>query len=287
MVEAALRAMRAGDPPHLRIHEIAFILLGAGTLPTLLYTGRWHSWMGAELVIGTLIYAGALVWVSRQDGVRGERLRLAVNYLFVLWFYGATSRVTIALGVESRDGWLLGIDGFLFGQTPSVSWERFARPWLTDTLSACYLSYQLYLHGVVFWAFGQSREVIQRLSALLFAGFAVGFLGYLLVPALGPGAAFPELFSRALAGGPLTRFNDAIVTRGAAIYGSFPSLHLLITFLLVEHDRRVCRGRFWAMLTPVTGLLVSTLYLRYHYAVDLLAGAALFPVVLAVCSRWK
>ncbi|MEA3207955.1 MAG: hypothetical protein QOE70_1012 [Chthoniobacter sp.] len=285
MADAAPRARGTGGP--LRAHEAAFVLLGAGALGALLWTGGWRSRMGAEIALGTLAYSGALAWLWRRDDLRAERFRMAVNYLFALWFYGATSRVTLALGAPPRDGVLLGIDEFFFGRTPAVSWERFARPWLTETLSACYLSYQIYLHGVLLWAFGQSREVIQRLSALLFAGFAVGFLGYLLVPALGPGPAFPELFSQGLNGGLLTHANDAVVAHGSAIHGNFPSLHLLITLLLLNHDWHACRRRFWLLLAPVAGLFVSTLYLRYHYAVDLLAGAALFPCVLAACSRWN
>jgi hypothetical protein len=46
------------------------------------------------------------------------------------------------------------------------------------------------------------------------------------------------------------------------------------TCVLLAHDARYARRRFLVMLPA--GLVVSTLYLRDHYAVDLLAGFARF-----------
>jgi membrane-associated phospholipid phosphatase len=45
------------------------------------------------------------------------------------------------------------------------------------------------------------------------------------------------------------------------------------------------------MLAPVLGLIFSTVYLRYHYAVDVLAGAALAVLVVwtgpILHRRWE
>src|SRR5262249_26874542 len=41
---------------------------------------------------------------------------------------------------------------------------------------------------------------------------------------------------------------------------------------------RYLRGWFWVLLPFVAGLWLSTIYLRHHYVVDLLAGWALAPV---------
>jgi membrane-associated phospholipid phosphatase len=49
-------------------------------------------------------------------------------------------------------------------------------------------------------------------------------------------------------------------------------------------DRRHSRRRFRLFLVPVVGLWLSTVYLRYHYLVDLLAGFALAALAWrAVC----
>jgi hypothetical protein len=285
MEAAAHGSTRSFNLPRFRAHEAAFVALGAGAFIALLVARGQHSALTAEIGIGASLYYGALLALSRKDGLASERMRLVANYLFTFWFYGATSRVTHALGTPTFDGTLLACDEWLFGRTPAVSLQPIIRPWLTDVLSICYLSYLIYLQIVVIWAFGQPQRVIQRFGASMFAGFAAGFLTYLLLPALGPGAAFPSLCSTPLHGGILTWLNDFVVTRGAAIYGTFPSLHLLMTLLLLDNDWRDCRMRFWIMLGPAAGLLVSTMYLRYHYATDLFAGVAYFFVLHAVFMR--
>jgi membrane-associated phospholipid phosphatase len=42
---------------------------------------------------------------------------------------------------------------------------------------------------------------------------------------------------------------------------------------------------FWIALPLAVGLWVSTIYLRHHYVVDLLAGFALAPVALWAAPR--
>jgi membrane-associated phospholipid phosphatase len=46
-------------------------------------------------------------------------------------------------------------------------------------------------------------------------------------------------------------------------------------------DRAHKRWRFWLYLVPCAGFWVSTLYLRYHYFVDLVAG-----LLLSVTTFW-
>jgi hypothetical protein len=287
MDAAALDSRRSFIRSRFRFHEAAFVFLGMGAFVALLVGHGQHAELTAEIGAVSLLYLSALLALAGKEGPAGERIRLAANYLFTFWFYIATSRITHALGTPTFDARLLACDEWLFGKTPAVLLERIAEPWLTDLLSICYLSYLIYLQIVVIWAFGQPQRVIQRFGASIFAGFAVGFLTYLLLPALGPGAAFPSLFSTALHGGILTRINDSVVTRGSAIYGTFPSLHLLMTMLLLDNDWRDCRMRFWIMLWPSIGLTVSTLYLRYHYATDLLAAVVYFAVIHAVFVRCK
>ena len=272
----------------LRPPEAAFALIGVGAAVVLLARVGWSTPASQEMVGGVVFYLWLLCsawwWPSMADA----RVRLGINYFCALWLYGATSRVTLALGSPAWDATLLGVDRRLFGETPSVAWQAWAHPWLTDVMSACYAFYQAYLHGMlILMVCTRSAMAVRHFGDGLYAGFAVGFVGYLLVPALGPGPAFPSLYTHPLAGGAAPCFNHRIVGKGAALYGTFPSLHVLVTLILLDHDWRLCRRRFWWVLGPVVGLLASTIYLRYHYAVDLLAGLGVFVVLRAVILRWS
>jgi membrane-associated phospholipid phosphatase len=160
--------------------------------------------------------------------------------------------------------------------------------WKTEILSGAYTSYLIYLHwALIGWLIGPLEDA-RRFWTFLFVTYSVGFLGYLLVPAIGPGKAFPEIFVEPVVGsgqGLLSQFNS-FVAQGSSVYDVFPSLHVLITLVLLDFDRRCRPWRFYLMI-PVCGLIFfSTIYLRYHYFVDLMSGALLFQGLRLGFDRW-
>jgi membrane-associated phospholipid phosphatase len=66
---------------------------------------------------------------------------------------------------------------------------------------------------------------------------------------------------------------------------AFPSLHAAVSLVALLYAWRHLRWWFWVLLPFVAGLWVSTIYLRHHYAVDLLAGWLLAPLARAIAPR--
>jgi len=256
------------------IHQVALIALGIVTTLALIFLAPAWSLVILEVAGATVLYAST-VRLTRSTTNR-LRIQLLASYAFAVWFYCAVARITPALGMELRDGTLLAIDQTLFGQTPAVFSQSAAAPWLTDLLSLCYLAYLLYLPSVVIHAALLANAASRRLGIYLFTGFAMGFAGYLLVPAVGPAFAFPELFRGPIPEGAVSRVVTKLIAAGSSGYDVFPSLHALITCILLDHDWRHARRRFWIMIGPALGMLLSTIYLRYHYGVDVIAGLLMF-----------
>ncbi|HEX8697585.1 MAG TPA: phosphatase PAP2 family protein [Myxococcaceae bacterium] len=215
-----------------------------------------------------------------------QKLRLASAYLVGLLLFSAPRLVVPALGLPVRDDALLGMDRALFGETPAVVLSLYARPWLTELMSACYFSYLVYFHGALAYALLQPVEKGRRLFEAMFTALPAGVVGYLLVPAVGPLKAMADSFTQPLLGGPITALNDFVVSRGSAVYDVFPSLHVFMTCVMLDHDRREHPLRFKWMRPVAVGLVLSTVYLRYHYAIDLLAGFAWF-LAARVWWSWR
>ncbi|MGH7173761.1 MAG: phosphatase PAP2 family protein [Gemmataceae bacterium] len=261
-------------------HEWCLLALGTGTLGALLARAGPHAPVAWETAAATAGY-GVLVLGLRGRNPLARRLSYLMAYGYILWFYLAVVRITPALGTTPRDRALCALDRAILGETPAVLWQNYTRPWLTDLFSAAYLGYLAYLHVALGCAFVAPIASLHRLAAPLFGAFAAGLLGYLLVPALGPAVAHPDAFAAPLTGGALTWINDLVVSHGSSRYDVFPSLHVLITCVLLDHDYRAAPRRFLLMLLPAGLLFASTLYLRYHYAIDLAAAFALF---LTLCG---
>ena len=256
-------------------HERALLGIGGAALAALVLRVGPLDGVTSRTALGLALYATARHALAGR-GARERLLRIVATYAYVLWFYWQTTAISTALGTARWDAALLAADRRLCGETPAVACARIAAPWLTDLMSACYQTYLVYLHLALVQVLRGPVDVAEAWAARVYRAFAAGFALYLLVPALGPGAAFPALCGPPLAGGAMTRFNDAVVASGNAALGTFPSLHVLITLALLAHDARHARGRFALLVLPALGLFASTVYLRYHYAVDLGAGVVLW-----------
>ncbi len=274
-------------PPSRRwgAHEICLLFLGAGTAMALGVCASPSDPACLETLAATVLFGAFTGYLGHAKSPRLQKLRLSSTVAFVVWFYMAVGRISRTLDLTPRDDSLLAIDKAFFGATPARLIEPMVSPWLTDVMSLCYLSYHVYLLVVVIHALFKPVDVGWRLATYLGTAFAVGFPGYLLVPAWGPGEHLSTAFSIPLAGGFPTRLCYDFVALGSSFYDIFPSLHILITCVLLDFDWRETRWRFWIMILPAIGLGASTLYLRYHYAIDLLAGFGLFLLLRLWANR--
>ena len=68
----------------------------------------------------------------------------------------------------------------------------------------------------------------------------------------------------------------------SAHYDCFPSGHTELTVLACWSSRLVSNRLFGAYFCYTLSIIFATVYLRYHYTVDLLAGAALALTLILV-----
>ncbi len=131
-----------------------------------------------------------------------------------------------------------------------------------------------FIPALLHWRRG-SQEQAERLLLTLALAMYIGFVGYALFPALGPVGALPGL--RPVGGNLATQ----TVANYAVALGTFPSLHAGVSSAVAIDAWRTSR-RWGVAFTVVAGVIwISTIYLRYHWVPDLLAGA-----LLAVVCTW-
>jgi membrane-associated phospholipid phosphatase len=268
--------------PGLHLHEFlfgGFLLL---TALRLFAAGGWSLALGFAGMAAVIVAAASATTRWPGDGM--ARLRLAVLPMLVNVVYFMLGTVMARLGAGNCDPELLCVDRLLFGETPAVLCGAWIHPWLTEVLSACYLSFL----PAVLLAFAitvlRPGPAGVRLFDGLFGVYAIGFLGYTLVPAAGPHLAMPEAFATPLEGGFLTRMNAAAIGSGSNHVDVFPSLHTAVTVFLMGWLWPRKRRLFLALSLPAAGICMSTIYLRYHYAVDVAAGLALAAAGLRLSS---
>jgi membrane-associated phospholipid phosphatase len=179
-----------------------------------------------------------------------------------------------------EDAALQSADHWVIGGNLSLHLQFLVRPALTDFLSFCYLFYFAYLLSSQSWYFFDDPALSKTFYIGMFTLYGFGYFGYSLLPALGPHLTMAAQFTVPLTGGWLTRANAWLVLKGSNRVDVFPSLHCANTLFILLFDLRHRRWRFWLFLVPCLGICFSTIYLRYHYFVDLICGFALVPLAL-------
>lgn len=181
-------------------------------------------------------------------------------------------------------------DRWLFGVDPTVWLQAWTTPFLTEILQLVYSSYYFMPIGLVVLLYlrGDRAAYHETLTAILL-GFFLSYFGYFLVPALGPRLTMTADHSLQLQGVWFYHHLRAgLDSLELEMRDCFPSGHTEIALLVLIYGWKFHRRYFWALLVPVLLLVLSTVYLRYHYVVDVMAGAlqaALVPTVTAAVLR--
>jgi membrane-associated phospholipid phosphatase len=118
----------------------------------------------------------------------------------------------------------------------------------------------------------------------------MGVCSYLLVPAVGPDKFLADRFAHDLQGQGLSHGVDYIMQSARVAHDCFPSLHVGIPLLLALYFRDYCRKAFVPALVYVGLMCCATVYLRYHYVIDVIAAFAYAPVAYwlndFLLARW-
>lgn len=265
---------------------MTFGYLGSVALLVLLFHDRVeHAWLYPLI---HLAWAGGIVALIRKahDCPRAPWVQ-ARNWYHVLSIplaFRELHYLVHPINPKDLDPLLARWDWVLCGGVhPTVWMERWMHPLLTEYLQIVYSTF--YFLPLVLGAFLWKRRDHEGFHSALVAvvtAFYLSYLGYLAFPALGPRFELASLQGEEIKGVWLTAWLRSTLDRLELIQrDAFPSGHVGISLLVLHYSRRLGPIAFAFYLVVVSSLTFSTVYLRYHYVVDVLAG-----VVLAVVSGW-
>jgi len=213
-----------------------------------------------------------IFWTERNPTPWRWRVRLAAYFVLMGASFFAMRAAVPLLGHPRVDELLQQWDRYLLGETPAVAWEGWLYPGLEDFAMAGYLFFFYYLLAGPFHYCFRDIPLFRKCIVGLFTIYGISLMGYTVLPAGGPHLAM--VFHTPLHGRWLLDWTLAVVNQGSNNVDVFPSVHVAVTVYLLRFDWQHARRRFWWVLGPCMVLWWSTLYLRFHYFVDLLAGVA-------------
>jgi membrane-associated phospholipid phosphatase len=221
--------------------------------------------------------AAAIVALCWANGYRhSSALRFLRHWypmLLFFFFFEELHHLVHLIRPGWLDRWLIQFDFVLCGVHPTVWLEQFASPVLNDLMQFAYMSY--YFYGVILCGFLFYRRELRNFWCVMTATAAAYYLGYtisILFPIEGPYHALAGLQRVQLTGGFFTSLMNFIESWGRVHGAAFPSAHVSGSFVVLLGAWRYRRGLFRIFLPFFVLMVVSTVYGRYHYVADVLAG---------------
>ncbi|HLV67042.1 MAG TPA: phosphatase PAP2 family protein [Polyangiaceae bacterium] len=272
---------RFGPQDWLVIGYLAYATLGVllaepspARSAALLKMGALFAWsaLGVALVRASWVPEGWLRAIVYRVSIYGP---VQLSYFFF-------RDVLPVVNPGSLDRELQALDVALFGVEPALALDRFVTTATTEWFSYFYFGYffVLALHVIPILFFSRSQRILGEfaLGALIVA--CVGQSIYMLVPGFGPYKAMESEFQNAFPGGLWYGMVMRTVESAGALKDIFPSLHtafpMFISLFSFYNRRRLPYKYSWPLVFIYSlNIVGATLFLRWHYLVDVVAGLVL------------
>ncbi|HYF02188.1 MAG TPA: phosphatase PAP2 family protein [Patescibacteria group bacterium] len=245
--------------------------------PTLLFL---NSIFAAGVI--TIAVAGAVARNPLFKFIRSFSI-VPITYLM----YDQAQNYIRSVNPHDIDYLLIAIDKWIFGVNPTQWLSNFTHPWLTEYLQFTYMCFffmpiaqaiELHIEG--------NRARFKRFARTIAFGFFLSYLLYFFTPAIGPRFTLHDfaLLNTELPGVWLTEKFREVVNAGAglttAVHNAaeivnrdcMPSGHTMMTLLNMMLAYRYQSRLRWVFYIIGSSLILSTVYLRYHYVIDVISG---------------
>jgi len=255
-----------------------FFLIGLSLL-TLIFRGQiplWRSLLFRYTILLGFLFALKLSSDGKWVGKVGTLFHPFSPILFIILIYESLGDLIHYLHPDI-DQRLIQIDFSIFGVHPTLWMQQWIVPWFTDLLSLAYISYYFIpvVLMVVLYLKNQRLEFDESIFILAF-GYYVSFIGYILFPAIGPRYTMAHLYSVPLEGSFITdSVRDLLNALEHNKRDCMPSGHTQIVLIVLYLAHRYEKFLFYIFFPIICGLILSTVYLRYHYVIDLFVGATI------------
>ena len=265
-------------PSAERFWAVDKVVLAYLALTGALIVGFWNCVPAAGLWFAVhVICAAVVVAAVKRPGRVSRVFRHWYPLLYVSICYREISILIPAIRGTDADAELEHLDFLIWHAHPTVWLERIQSAPFTEFLQ---IVYSLFIPAVLFVAYRfwarREYEAFRFYAFVIATGFLASYVGYFLVPARGPRFLLRDLQHVPLQGlwvfGMLQSSLDRLES---AAYDCFPSGHTELVILAWWGSRRLSKTWGKVYFIYAVCIIFSTVYLRYHYTVDIAAGMLL------------
>ena len=258
-------------------------------------------------VAGHVVCIAAVHWLIGMHVVRpANRMIAFLRHFYPVLLYTAFYRETGELNQMLHRGYIddvfVRLDALVFGFQPSIK----LMDWLpyrlvSEVFYISYFSYYVMIVGVGIALYLRDRRQFFHYVSVVSFVFYICYLIYIFTPVIGPRMFYRDFnghtlpadlippgltdFPESIQAGPFFQIMKWIYHYFEAYGSAFPSSHVAIALTTVYFSFKYLRRIRWIHLTMAILLCISTVYCRYHYGVDVLAGILTAGILIPI-GEW-
>lgn len=239
--------------------------------------------------------------------------RVALQLSMLSWWYPDTFDLNRIL--PNLDPWFASLEQSLFGFQPALVFsQQWPNPVFSELMYLSYSSYFLLIVAVTLYYLFRRYEEFERTAFVILASFFAFYVIFVALPVTGPQFYYLAAGLDNISHGVFPSVGDYFMSHdqmmempgwkdgffyqfmihahnaGERPTAAFPSSHVGVTLILLLLAWRSGSRRLTLFILPFFLLMcLSTVYIRAHYAIDVIAGiaaGAIFYVVLQACWKW-
>lgn len=235
-------------------------------------------------IIVILIYFLLASYYKKFGTIR--QVRVFLPFLFLPFLYSETDFFNNIL-FEDLDIYLSHFEEKLFGSQYSVIFSQtFTNPFFAELMYFGYFSYYIMVIGLALFAYYRvDKKVGEWVGYMTIASFLIFYLIFDFIPVTGPQFFWANQLQALPDGyffGYAIRLAQYIGERPTA---AFPSSHVAICLILIWMSYKKVKSLFPILIAIGFVLVFSTIYLRAHYVVDVIAGLISAPLVYILANH--
>jgi len=278
------------------------------TLLNLIYISRIETWyLNVFMNTALTVYVLFISYLNKKsNNILWRQLHFWYLVPLIFLFFKELYLMVDPIRGIIYDDVLIRIDRWIFGTNPTHELMKISNPFLTELLQIVYGTFFFLpvILGISLMLKDKTEEFNYSAFTIVY-GFMLSYLGYILFPAIGPRFTLHDfqMNNIEMPGLFLTDYLREIVNSGESIPSgtpnpasivqrdAFPSGHTQMTLLVMYLSVKFNSGTKYFLIPNGILLIFATVYLRYHYVVDLIGGAIFMLFTLLsgkyIYSWWK
>jgi len=242
----------------------------------LIFNSNLENWW-----IYVIVHFGGilLIFLINSEKFKHNRIAKVINDFYIIpafiFIYNEIGTLHVLLFQNRFDYLIISLEEKIFGMHPAIEFaEWINNVYISELLHLGYISYFLLILvlPLILYLHDKKYEFRISLFGITFT-FFICYLIFIIFPVAGPRVTFSEVY------GPDSV--PSFIARAVVFFifdrleidaGAFPSSHVAVAIVILLFARKYEKKVFYVFIPFVILLIFGTVYGRFHYAVDSIAG---------------